>query len=124
MWIARVEARRIRTTLGAFAGAVLLATVSLSATTHMSVEPIPNEVIVGADNLALIRGISRSLGNAVQLSEAVARGDLTVQVNATGKDEVARVLQSLTAMQHNLAQIVSRVRQGSESVSTASAEIV
>ncbi|MDP3701816.1 MAG: MCP four helix bundle domain-containing protein, partial [Hylemonella sp.] len=73
--------------------------------------------------LALIRGISRSLRDAVQLSEAAARGDLTVQVNATGKDEVARVLQSLTAMQHNLAQIVSRVRQGSESVSTASAEI-
>ncbi len=73
--------------------------------------------------LALIRGVSRSLNEAVTLSEAVAQGDLTRHVNATGKDEVARVLQSLTAMQHNLAQIVSRVRQGSESVSTASAEI-
>jgi len=73
--------------------------------------------------LALIRGISRSLQSAVTLSEAVAQGDLSVRVHATGKDEVARVLQSLTAMQHNLAQIVSRVRQGSESVSTASAEI-
>jgi methyl-accepting chemotaxis protein-1 (serine sensor receptor) len=73
--------------------------------------------------LALIRGISRSLGDAVNLSEAVAQGDLSLQVQATGKDEVARVLQSLTAMQSNLAQIVSRVRSGSESVSTASAEI-
>ncbi len=73
--------------------------------------------------LALIRGISRSLGDAVNLSEAVAQGDLSLHVNATGKDEVARVLQSLTAMQSNLAQIVSRVRSGSESVSTASAEI-
>ncbi len=73
--------------------------------------------------LALIRGISRSLGEAVNLSEAVAQGDLSLQVQFTGKDEVARVLQSLTAMQHNLAQIVGRVRQGSESVSTASAEI-
>ncbi|MBI2747438.1 MAG: Tar ligand binding domain-containing protein [Burkholderiales bacterium] len=73
--------------------------------------------------LALIRGISRSLQSAVTLSEAVAQGDLSVRVHATGKDEVARVLQSLTAMQSNLAQIVGRVRQGSESVSTASAEI-
>ncbi len=73
--------------------------------------------------LTLIRGISRSLGDAVHLSEAVARGDLTVHVDATGKDEVARVLQSLTAMQSSLAQIVSRVRSGSESVSTSSAEI-
>ncbi|MCZ8294983.1 MAG: methyl-accepting chemotaxis protein [Hylemonella sp.] len=73
--------------------------------------------------LALIRGISRSLQSAVTLSEAVAQGDLSVRVHATGKDEVARVLQSLTVMQSNLAQIVGRVRQGSESVSTASAEI-
>ncbi len=73
--------------------------------------------------LAMIRGISRSLDSAVQLSDAVAQGDLTRQVQATGRDEVARVLQSLAAMQHNLVQIVRRVRQGAESVSTASAEI-
>ena len=73
--------------------------------------------------LTLIRGVSRSLGEAVTVSEAVAQGDLTRQVTTTGKDEVARVLQSLAAMQHNLVQIVGRVRQGSESVSTASAEI-
>jgi methyl-accepting chemotaxis protein len=71
----------------------------------------------------LVRDISRSLRQAQELAEAVAQGDLTRGVNATGKDEIARVLQSLAAMQHNLARIVSRVRQGSESVSTASAEI-
>ncbi|QKO21379.1 methyl-accepting chemotaxis protein [Rhodoferax sp. BAB1] len=73
--------------------------------------------------LMLVRGISRSLQNAVDVSEAVAQGDLTRRVDATGKDEVAKVLQALAAMQHNLAQIVGRVRQGSESVSTASSEI-
>ncbi|MEK9953701.1 MAG: methyl-accepting chemotaxis protein, partial [Curvibacter sp.] len=73
--------------------------------------------------LTLIRGISRSLGEAVHLSEAVAQGDLTRQVQLRGKDEVASVLQALSTMQQNLVQIVGRVRQGSESVSTASAEI-
>jgi methyl-accepting chemotaxis protein len=73
--------------------------------------------------LTLIRGVSRSLGEAVSLSEAVAQGDLTRRVQVHGKDEVASVLQALGAMQHNLVQIVGRVRQGSESVSTASAEI-
>jgi len=73
--------------------------------------------------LALIRGVSRSLRDAVSLSEAVAQGDLTRSVQVRGKDEVASVLQALGAMQHNLVQIVGRVRQGSESVSTASAEI-
>ncbi len=73
--------------------------------------------------LAMIRGISRSLHSAVQLSDAVAQGDLTLHLDARGQDEVAAVLKSLTAMQDRLAQIVGRVRQGSESVATASAEI-
>ena len=73
--------------------------------------------------LALVRSISASLQSAARLSQAVAEGDLTQRVDVRGKDEVAQMLQSLTAMQHNLVQIVSRVRQGSESVSTASAEI-
>ena len=39
-------------------GALLLTFVhSLSATTYMSVEPVPNRDVVGAGNLALIRGI-------------------------------------------------------------------
>ncbi|MFZ5568569.1 MAG: methyl-accepting chemotaxis protein [Pseudomonadota bacterium] len=80
-------------------------------------------VFAWALGLALIRGVSRSLSDAVSLSEAVAQGDLTRNVQVRGKDEVASVLQALGAMQHNLVQIVGRVRQGSESVSTASAEI-
>ena len=73
--------------------------------------------------MALIRGISRSLQNAVDVSEAVAQGDLTRQVDTSGKDEVVKVLQALAAMQHNLGQIVSTVRQGSESVASASTQI-
>jgi len=39
------------------AAALLLTFVhTLTATTYMSVEPVPNENVVGADNLALIRG--------------------------------------------------------------------
>ncbi|MDP3522720.1 MAG: Tar ligand binding domain-containing protein, partial [Hydrogenophaga sp.] len=73
--------------------------------------------------LVLIRGISRSLTQASELSKAVAEGDLTRNVDTSGKDEVAVVLQSLAAMQANLSQIVTRVRQGSDSVSVASSEI-
>lgn len=73
--------------------------------------------------LTLVRGISRSLQNAVNVSEAVAQGDLTLCIDTTGKDEVAKVLQSLAAMQNNLTKIVGTVREGSESVATASAQI-
>ncbi|MBK9572967.1 MAG: Tar ligand binding domain-containing protein [Rhodoferax sp.] len=73
--------------------------------------------------LALIRGIARSLGHAVEISNAVAQGDLSQTIDAQGRDEVAHLLRSLQAMQENLGQVVFNVRQGSEGVATASAEI-
>ena len=71
----------------------------------------------------LVRNISLALSHAVEVSTAVAEGNLTTPIRQDGRDEVARVLQSLAAMQGKLAQIVTRVRQGSQAVSTASAEI-
>jgi methyl-accepting chemotaxis protein len=73
--------------------------------------------------MTMMRGISRSLQNAVDVSEAVARGDLTRRVEVRGKDEVTQVLQALAVMQGNLASIVGTVRQGSESVASASTQI-
>jgi methyl-accepting chemotaxis protein-1 (serine sensor receptor) len=77
-------------------------------------------IVIGT---TMVRGIARALQNAVDVSEAVARGDLTRRVDTSGKDEVAKVLQALAAMQGNLASIVSTVRQGSESVASASTQI-
>ncbi len=71
----------------------------------------------------LIRNISAALQHAVDVSSAVSNGDLTTSIHLEGKDEVSQVLSSLAAMQGNLAGIVSRVRHGSDAVSTASAEI-
>ncbi len=69
------------------------------------------------------RSIVRPVQAAAESTRHIAAGDLTNPVAVRGSDEVAQLLQSLAAMQHNLAQIVSRVRQGSDAVSTASAEI-
>ncbi len=77
-------------------------------------------IVIG---VTMVRGISRALKNAVDVSEAVSQGDLTRRVDTSGKDEVAKVLQALAAMQGNLARIVSTVRQGSESVASASTQI-
>jgi len=73
--------------------------------------------------LALIRGISRSLAQAMAAANAVAEGDLSHPIQVQGKDEVAQLLASLSGMQDSLAKVVATVRSGSESVSTASAEI-
>ncbi len=72
---------------------------------------------------SLISNITRSLGQAQGLADAVAKGDLTQEVAAEGHNEIARLIQSLSAMRQSLVSVVSRVRQGSDSVATASAEI-
>ena len=73
--------------------------------------------------LALVRGISRSLALAVDASNAVAQGDLAHTIQVDGKDEVAQLLVSLSAMKDSLANVVGKVREGSEGVATASAQI-
>jgi methyl-accepting chemotaxis protein len=73
--------------------------------------------------IALIRGISRSLNESIDAANAVAQGDLSRSIAVQGRDEPSQVLAALSAMQHSLISVVSQVRQGSESVATASAEI-
>ena len=73
--------------------------------------------------MVLVRGISRSLTQAVDVSNAVAQGDLTHTIHVDGKDEVAQLLISLSAMKDSLANVVGKVREGSEGVATASAQI-
>ncbi len=80
-------------------------------------------ILAVGSGLLLLRGISRSLNEAMTLSDAVAEGDLTHQADIRGNDEISQVLKTLSGMQQRLGHIVSRVRQGSDSVSTASVEI-
>ncbi len=69
------------------------------------------------------RAIVRPLGRAVDAARAVAEGDLTLEIDGTGKDEVAELLRALRHMQASLAKVVAEVRQNSESVATASSQI-
>ena len=72
---------------------------------------------------ALVRGISRSLGHAIDVAETIAQGDLSHPVQADGKDEAAQVLHALDAMQKQLTGIVTDIREGSENVASASSQI-
>jgi methyl-accepting chemotaxis protein-1 (serine sensor receptor) len=80
-------------------------------------------VVAWLFGLALIRNLSKSLGNAVDVAHGVAQGDLTQSIRSEGKDEVAQLMTALAAMTESLVKVVSSVRQGSEGVATASAEI-
>lgn len=71
----------------------------------------------------LIRGLSRSMASAIDTANAVARGDLSHPVQIEGKDEMAQLMTALDNMSRSLVSVVTSVRQGSEGVATASAEI-
>ncbi len=71
----------------------------------------------------LSRQITRPLNSAVGIAGRVAQGDLSNTIEVKGDDEVGSLLTSLTAMQANLARLVTNVRQSSEGVATASAQI-
>jgi len=73
--------------------------------------------------LSLMRSITQPLRRAVDVTEAVAQGDLTQTVDVSGSDEISALMRAVTHMQTSLSAVVHQVRQGSESVATASAEI-
>jgi len=71
----------------------------------------------------LVRSITHPLAQAVTIARRVAAGDLQTAITVAGKDETAGLMQALQDMNANLTQIVSGVRQGTESIATASAQI-
>ena len=74
-------------------------------------------------SMALVRGVVRSLAQAVQVAESVAAGDLTRQVAAEGRDEVATLMKSLASMREGLVRVVGGVRGSAQSVATACTQI-
>jgi methyl-accepting chemotaxis protein len=72
---------------------------------------------------AIARGITRPVRRAVAYAQAVARGDLTAQVQITSRDEMGQLLAALRDMTGSLSAIVSNVRQGSDSINGAARQI-
>ena len=70
-----------------------------------------------------MRSVTVPLAQAVQLSNAVAQGDLRGSAVAHGTDEVGQLMAALVQMRRQLTDVVSQVRGGSEGVATASAQI-
>ncbi|MEJ6007670.1 methyl-accepting chemotaxis protein [Paucibacter sp. AS339] len=92
-----------------------------------------DRVMLGATVIALslggllgwliTRSIVRPIMRAVQVAQTVAAGDLSSVIEVQGRDEVAQLLQALEDMNISLLNVVSEVRDGSESIATASAQI-
>jgi methyl-accepting chemotaxis protein len=72
---------------------------------------------------ALARSITRPLKEAVTVAREVAAGNLTVRIDNDGRDETAQLLQALKTMSGSLVRIVGEVRQGTDTIATASGQI-
>ena len=73
--------------------------------------------------LIFVRSITQPLAQAVQLSHAVAQGDLSGAEIEHGTNEVGQLLAGLVQMRAQLTQVVRNVRGGAESVASASVQI-
>jgi methyl-accepting chemotaxis protein len=72
---------------------------------------------------AFTRSIVRPLGQAVAIAENVASGDLTQDFFIAGKDEPARLLTALEAMQGNLRATIQGISDSSNQLASAAEEL-
>ncbi len=69
------------------------------------------------------RRIKLALDKAINVSEKIASGDLTTQIEVDTDDETGKLLASLKEMNSGLAEIVGEVRGGADSIATAAEQI-
>src|SRR5690606_17946244 len=69
--------------------------------------------------MLLTRSIVQPLNQAVSLAERVAEGDLTQRIEVVGRDEPARLLTALRAMQENLRSTIQGISDSSSQLASA-----
>jgi methyl-accepting chemotaxis protein len=80
-------------------------------------------LLAGVFAFVITRSVTRPLRHAVEMARSVAAGDLTSTITVNSRDETGQLLQALQDMNANLVKIVSEVRDGTDSIATASKEI-
>ena len=71
----------------------------------------------------LTRSITGPLGEAVDVAQRVAAGDLTASITVNQTDEAGQLLGALKQMNASLVTVVGNVRQSSDSIATGSSQI-
>ncbi|EFX8828980.1 HAMP domain-containing protein [Shigella boydii] len=73
--------------------------------------------------MVLRRIVIRPLQHAAQRIEKIASGDLTMNDESAGRNEIGRLSRHLQQMQHSLGMTVGTVRQGAEEIYRGTSEI-
>ena len=71
----------------------------------------------------ITRTITTPLREAVRVAETVSAGDLTSNIVVDSRDETGQLMGALKTMNDSLVRIVGEVRQGTETIGSASGEI-
>jgi methyl-accepting chemotaxis protein len=72
----------------------------------------------------LARGVTGPIREALQITEAIARGDLAVAVPTAGRDELGQLLAAMGRMTGRLRGVVGDVRSGADVLARASSQVV
>ena len=73
--------------------------------------------------LLLTRSIVRPLGEALNVADVIASGDLTQRIQVSGRDEPARLMSALQTMQKNLHGAIQSIADSSSQLASASEEL-
>ena len=74
-------------------------------------------------SLAIARGITRRLGEAVRVADRVAGGDLAGEVAVDGGDEIGLLQRSLQQMGRKLREVIGEVRAGADALNAAAGQV-
>jgi methyl-accepting chemotaxis protein len=80
-------------------------------------------VIIAVIALFIAASIANPLSKGAALAQAVAKGDLSAQIDVNQKDEVGILAAALQAMMGKLTDIVSSIQNASENVAAGSEEL-
>jgi methyl-accepting chemotaxis protein len=84
-------------------------------------------VLTAVVTLVLAWGLTRSivqpLAQALGIAQVIAAGDLTADIKVEGRDEPARLLEALKAMQSSLRRTILRISDSSSQLASASEEL-
>ncbi|HEX2603484.1 MAG TPA: methyl-accepting chemotaxis protein [Oxalicibacterium sp.] len=80
-------------------------------------------IAVGVSAFLLIRAINGPLQEMLVHFESIADGDLTRRIDVKSKNEMGRLMEGLRKMQTRLTETVTKVREGSLSIGTATTQI-
>ncbi len=112
-------------------GIVVFSSIYVSDAQADAVSTAITLVIVGAAGIILavlgiylfMRSRLEPLTKAAAAADAMASGDLTIEMPAGRRDEIGRLLQSLGTMSTKLRTVVAQVKAGADNLSSGSQEI-